>query len=45
MLAIGRSLGCEEAWVGTEPDNVPARSLYEKLGATAEPFVMYVPKL
>jgi aminoglycoside 6'-N-acetyltransferase I len=45
MLAIGRSLGCEEAWVGTEPDNVPARSLYERLGAAAEPFVMYVHKL
>jgi aminoglycoside 6'-N-acetyltransferase I len=45
MLAIGRSLGCEEAWVGTEPENVPARGLHEKLGAAAEPFVMYVHKL
>jgi aminoglycoside 6'-N-acetyltransferase I len=45
MLAIGRSLGCEEAWVGTEPDNVPARTLYESRGATAEPFMMYVYKL
>ena len=45
MLALGRSLGCEEAWVGTEPDNEAARGLYEGLGVTAEPFVMYVVKL
>ena len=38
-------LGCEEAWVGTEPDNVPARRLYESRGAEAEAFVMYVYKL
>jgi ribosomal protein S18 acetylase RimI-like enzyme len=42
MFALGRSLGCEEAWVGTESDNVPARGLYESRGAEAEPFVMYV---
>ena len=23
MLAIGKELGCGEAWVGTEPDNLP----------------------
>ena len=45
MLALGRTLGCEEAWVGTEPDNQPARGLYDSLGVTAEPFVMYVVKL
>ena len=27
MFAIGREHGCEEAWVGTEPDNVAARAL------------------
>jgi aminoglycoside 6'-N-acetyltransferase I len=42
MFALGRELGCEEAWVGTEPDNVPARRLYEARGAEAESFVMYV---
>lgn len=26
MFAIGREHGCEEAWVGTEPDNLPARA-------------------
>jgi ribosomal protein S18 acetylase RimI-like enzyme len=42
MLALGKSLGCDEAWVGTEPDNIAARRLYESHGVTAEPFVMYV---
>jgi ribosomal protein S18 acetylase RimI-like enzyme len=45
MFAIGREHGCEEAWVGTEPDNVAARALYEsrkELQGPAEEFVMYV---
>ena len=41
MFALGKSLGCGEAWVGTEPDNLPARGLYESRGAKAVPFVMY----
>ena len=45
MLALGRTLGCAEAWVGTEPDNLPARGLYESCGACAQPFVMYVYQL
>jgi ribosomal protein S18 acetylase RimI-like enzyme len=45
MLALGTRLGCEEAWVGTEPDNAPARRLYESYGIEAEPFVMYLVKL
>ena len=45
MLALGKTLGCEEAWVGTEPDNGPARGLYESYGVEAEPFVMYLVKL
>ena len=48
MLAIGNELGCGEAWVGTEPDNLPARGLYERLevkGDQAETFVMYVYRL
>jgi ribosomal protein S18 acetylase RimI-like enzyme len=44
-LALGKALGCEEAWVGTEPGNIPARGLYESRRTTAEPFVMYVLKL
>ena len=45
MLDIGRELGCGEAWVGTEPDNLPARGLYESLREKrdeAETFVMFV---
>lgn len=42
MLAEGRARGCEECWVGTEPDNEPARALYRKWQDEAEPFVMYL---
>ena len=45
MLALGKDLGCQEAWVGTEPDHVPARYLYESRSAPAEPFAMYVLRL
>ncbi len=45
MVALGKAKGCEEVWVGTEPDNVAARGFYEALdlrGDEAETFVMYV---
>jgi ribosomal protein S18 acetylase RimI-like enzyme len=46
MLAHGKAIGCEEAWVGTEPDNLPAHALYEQrrqmADAEAESFVMYL---
>jgi ribosomal protein S18 acetylase RimI-like enzyme len=45
MLALGKAEGCEEMWVGTEPDNLPAKGLYESYESVAEPFVMYVLKL
>ena len=48
MLRIGRELGCGEAWVGTEPDNLPARGLYESLDLPqneTEAFVMYAYRL
>jgi hypothetical protein len=41
LFVLGRELGCEEAWVGTEHDNTPARRLYASFGAEAEPVVMY----
>src|SRR5580704_7564406 len=44
-FALGRELGCAEAWVGTEPDNVAAKGLYERRSLPVEPFVMYVFKL
>lgn len=45
MFDIGRERGCGEAWVGTEPDNLAARRLYEtskEKGEPAETFVMYL---
>jgi ribosomal protein S18 acetylase RimI-like enzyme len=45
MFALGKALGCEEAWVGTETGNGAARGLYESRGATADPFVLYLFKL
>jgi ribosomal protein S18 acetylase RimI-like enzyme len=41
MLAHGRSLGCTEAWVGTEETNVAATRLYESSGGVAEPLTLY----
>jgi len=41
MIEHGRALGCTYAWVGTEADNVPARTLYARAGGDAEPFVLY----
>ncbi len=41
LLARGRTLGCTEAWLGTEADNEPARALYEQAGGAPEPFVLY----
>jgi ribosomal protein S18 acetylase RimI-like enzyme len=41
LVAWGREKGCEEAWVGTEPDNDGARALYQGRGSEAETFVMY----
>lgn len=41
LFAWGRELGCEEAWVGTEVDNVAACALYEARGARPETFVLY----
>ena len=41
LLEHGRTLGCTEAWLGTEEDNVAARRLYESAGGQAEPFILY----
>ena len=42
LLARGEELGCTEAWVGTETDNVAARALYARSGGIEdpEPFVL-----
>lgn len=43
LLEWGKSQGCKEAWVATEPDNFAARSLYETTGGTVEekPAIVY----
>jgi aminoglycoside 6'-N-acetyltransferase I len=44
LLARGRELGCTEAWVATEPDNVAAQALYTSSGGVRAltPFVMFL---
>ena len=41
LLDRARELGCTEAWVGTERDNVAATHLYEALEGEPHDFVMY----
>lgn len=42
LAAWAVDLGCEEAWVGTEPDNEAAKALYERRGGQAEAVAMFV---
>lgn len=39
LLAHGRRLGCREAWLGTEPENVAALALYRSIRANEQPMV------
>ena len=41
ILDLAKALGREEAWLGTEDDNVAARALYQSLEGEEESFVMY----
>lgn len=42
MFTWGRELGCEEAWLGTELDNVPANALYRSIkGGDGEKMIYY----
>ncbi len=41
LLKAGKDRGCGEAWVGTEPGNLPANRLYESLGGSGEPCVLF----
>jgi ribosomal protein S18 acetylase RimI-like enzyme len=36
-----RKLGCRGIWLGTEPDNLPARALYRALGGQEQAFTGY----
>jgi len=42
LFAAGREAGCAEAWLGTEPDNLPARALYDGRKEPAEPVESFV---
>jgi ribosomal protein S18 acetylase RimI-like enzyme len=42
---LARELGCAELWVATEPDNLPARGLYEARGARGEAATIFAYKL
>jgi aminoglycoside 6'-N-acetyltransferase I len=41
----GRARGCEEAWVGTEPDNEATNAFYQALGSEPETFRLHLFRL
>jgi len=45
LIHIGKEHGCHEIWLGTEPDNEPAKALYRSLSMTMEAMVMFHQKL
>jgi len=46
MFAWGRELGCSEAWLGTELDNIAARGLYDgRAPIEAEEMMFYLFKV
>lgn len=45
IVARGKAHGCEEIWVGTEPENEPATALYRSLGLDKSDMVMFDGKI
>ncbi|MGO7375642.1 GNAT family N-acetyltransferase [Rhizobium ruizarguesonis] len=45
VLAWGKTLDCDQAWIVTDTENNAARALYEGRGAAAEPIGMFSYKL
>lgn len=41
LMGHARALGCTQAWVGTEHDNVAANRLYASVGGVRDDFVLY----
>jgi aminoglycoside 6'-N-acetyltransferase I len=41
MFSWGSELGCREAWLGTEFDNLEANGLYRKIGGTGDAMIYY----
>jgi len=44
-FALGRRLGCDQAWVLTERDNQPALGLYASVGGESQEQVMFTFRL
>lgn len=40
-FALGRQLGCRDAWLGTEVENLEARAFYESLGERPQKVMYY----
>jgi ribosomal protein S18 acetylase RimI-like enzyme len=45
MLGLGKTLGCEEAWLATESNNSQAKGFYESYGVKPEIIAFYLFKL
>lgn len=41
LFAWGRELGCEEAWLGTDSDNEPAKALYRRFDPAEDETIQY----
>ena len=41
LFAWAKDLGCSEAWLGTDLDNLAANGLYHRMGASAEAINYY----
>lgn len=41
LIAAGQAAGCTSAWLGTEPENEPARALYRSLAGDERGFIGY----
>lgn len=40
-FAWGKAMGCRQAWIVTDADNIAARALYEGMGSEAQSVVMF----
>lgn len=41
IVRVGKERGCRDVWLGTEPDNEPAKAFYLSLGLKMQPMVMF----